>query len=136
MASSTSPLDRFTPGTFRVRKNSKEFMTRLGFSLGPLAVVRTDYKCPACNDLHEVWSILCLTNEAYPPPHAIFRTVDDAANFVLDTVDLLDWRTADTAVYKRHFVSLVDWCLKHNGIPMELTKFALEPLSGPVAGHA
>lgn len=113
----TSPLDKFSYGTFTVRRNSEtqDTIKRSGHRLGDLAAVRfDDYEC-SCGETHEVWGVLNVIRGGYPTPMPTFFCLDDAANYILDVVDLHDWSRPITMDL---LAELTIFCLKHNGIPL------------------
>lgn len=116
MTQNESPLAKFTYGTFEVKiaADKPNTVTRTGHRLGGLAAVRHDYICPECDKSHTIWAILNVDQGAYPAPNPIFRTLDDAANFILDVVDLHDWSKPMTLGLMHELAQI---CVSHDGIP-------------------
>lgn len=119
-----SPLDKFTYGTFEIQASPGKVIRRTGHRLGPLAAINVTYMCPNCVDEHHVWPILNLASGAYIALAPVFGTVDDAAEFILDAVDLCDWPTADVSVMKSISRDLVKLIYKHKGFSVLLEAHA------------
>lgn len=115
---SPSPLAKFTYDTFDIQASPYKTIRRPGHRLGPLAAVKLTYQCPNCDKDHQIWTILNLASAAYVPFAPVFRNLDDAAEFILDVVDLFDWPTADIEVVKRHSKVLLEAILSHEGFPI------------------
>lgn len=134
-------LDHFEYGTWDIQKNAKETISRLGYRYEHLAVIRTDFKHDACDELHECWSIANLASGCYPFPGAIFRTIDDAATYVYEITSLASWDTINIEQTRKLVPALIKACLTHNGIPIAVFRLLTEDksaergvLPGTIAG--
>lgn len=129
----TSPLSRFTYDTFDVQKSKRATIKISGHRLGALAAVRKDLMCPSCDKLHEAWSILHLPSGSYGFPLPVFNTLDDAANYILDVIDLCDWTTVTEPTLKPLTKTLIVTCLRHGGIPFSLLSTLMDdPIKGDI----
>lgn len=119
-------VDHFTYGTYEIQKNARETITRLGYKYGHLALLRNDFMCPHCEELHEAWSVANLVSGAYSFPGPIFRNIDDGCGYIYAITPLLPWDTATTQQVAKVAMQLIKLCIEHNGIPVT----ALGILSG------
>lgn len=109
--------DKFEYGTWQIRKNARETMTRVGYKHGHLALLRTDFLCPTCDETHEAWSVCNLVSGAYPFPGAVFSNIDDGFEYIYAITPLAKWDEANINDIRKLIEPLIHLCVKHNGIP-------------------
>lgn len=113
-------VDKFEYGTYEIQKNAKETIKKLGYKYGHLALVRNDFLCPNCDELHELWSVVNLVTGAYPWPSASFWNIDDGLAYVYEISTLAEWDTIDEKQTHKLATPLVAICLKHKGLPIKV----------------
>lgn len=112
--------DKFEYGTWTLKKNVRETISRVGYKHGHLALVKNSFLCPNCDDMHEAWLVANLVSGAYPFPGAMFNNIDDGFAYIYAITPLGKWDEMDIEATRKLIDPLVRLCVEHNGIPTRI----------------